>query len=156
MPAWMTSELREEVSSPKLPFFSNTMTDLPATAKARPTARPTAPAPTIMTSISATTKPHGFPLPRLRGNCPEGTEGGYSTKKDTPSVCYAASFSASGEAVKRSQPSSLNTRANGARHAGSANSAIAARIFGQILLMIVFGIIKLWCHHDFGSHRAKA
>src|SRR5262245_42880141 len=53
MPAWITSLLRDEVSEPISSCCSRTMTSRPALAMACATARPTTPAPTTMTSISA-------------------------------------------------------------------------------------------------------
>jgi len=49
----MTSLLREDIPVPMPPVASATITSWPAIAKARATARPTAPAPTTRTCIVA-------------------------------------------------------------------------------------------------------
>lgn len=51
-PAWMTSELRLEVSVPKAPAASSSSTARPARASCRAMARPTTPAPMTATSVS--------------------------------------------------------------------------------------------------------
>ena len=50
MPAWMTSELREDVSVPIPSLASRTITSRPAIANARATANPTTPAPNTTTT----------------------------------------------------------------------------------------------------------
>src|SRR5687768_3797108 len=58
MPAWMTSELRELVWVPIASSASRITTSRPAMARARATARPTAPAPiTTASSLSMKAKP---------------------------------------------------------------------------------------------------
>jgi hypothetical protein len=50
MPAWITSEWREEVPDPMCDAASNTTTSLPRRASSLATARPTTPAPTTTAS----------------------------------------------------------------------------------------------------------
>jgi hypothetical protein len=52
MPAWMTSELRDDVPVPMALAASITRTSFPFRAKAAATDKPTAPAPTTTTSTS--------------------------------------------------------------------------------------------------------
>src|SRR3954453_4068320 len=52
-------------------------------------------------------------------------------------------------------PSGTHADADRARHAGAAQSAIARRIFGEILLMIALGEIELARRRDLGGDGGK-
>ena len=54
------------------------------------------------------------------------------------------------------QRSGADAGADRTRHAGAAKPAIAGRILGQILLMIVLGEIELACRRDLGGDGAEA
>src|SRR5690242_2212815 len=57
MPAWITSELREEVAVPMPSAASRTSVSRPERANAAATASPTAPAPMTTTSVSINPRP---------------------------------------------------------------------------------------------------